>query len=38
LQGPNGDAIRAAVAAATADLKPPDEIQWIVDVDPLEML
>jgi Primosomal protein N C-terminal domain len=38
VQGPEGDPLRAAVAAATADLEPPDDVQWIVDVDPVEML
>ena len=23
---------------ATADLEPPDDVQWIVDVDPVDML
>jgi primosomal protein N' (replication factor Y) len=32
------DALRFAVAAATADLNPPDDVEWIVDVDPVEML
>jgi primosomal protein N' len=36
--GADLDGIRAAVKAATADLKPPDHVQWVVDVDPLEML
>ena len=30
--------LRAAVRQATAALQPPDGVQWIVDVDPLEML
>jgi primosomal protein N' (replication factor Y) len=38
LQGPDSDKLRASVRSATADLKTPDEIQWIVDVDPLDML
>ena len=38
VQGPDGEKLRAAVAAATADLKPPEDVQWIVDVDPLDML
>jgi primosomal protein N' (replication factor Y) len=38
LQGPDGDKLRTSVRAATADLKTPNEIQWIVDVDPLDML
>ena len=27
-----------AVREATADLALPDEVQWMVDVDPLDML
>ena len=38
LQSPLADNLRAAVAEATKDLKPPEDIQWIVDVDPLDML
>ncbi len=38
LQGPDGAALRQAVRTATDGLKPPDNIQWIVDVDPLDML
>lgn len=37
-QGLDGDKVRAAAAAATADLEPPDEVQWIIDVDPVDML
>ncbi len=38
IQGPDGDKLRQVVREATADLKPPDGVQWIVDVDPLDML
>ena len=38
LQGPDGHGLREAVVKATASLRPPDEVQWIVDVDPLDML
>jgi len=38
LQGGPGDQLRAALRAATAELKTPDEVQWIFDVDPLDML
>ena len=38
LQGSDGDKLRAAVRQATAQLEPPDQVQWIVDVDPLNML
>lgn len=31
-------AMRAAVLRATGGLKPPDDVQWIVDVDPVSML
>jgi primosomal protein N' (replication factor Y) len=38
VQGPDADAIRAALREATADVKTPDGVQWIIDVDPLDML
>jgi len=38
VQSPDGDKLRQAVRQATADLKPPDGVQWIVDVDPFDML
>ncbi len=38
VQGPDGEPLRAAVRQATADLEPPEDVQWIVDVDPVEML
>jgi primosomal protein N' (replication factor Y) len=38
VQGPAGEQLRAAVAQATAGLEPPEDVQWIVDVDPVEML
>ena len=38
LQGPDGDALRRAVREATGPLKPPPDVQWIADVDPLDML
>jgi primosomal protein N' (replication factor Y) len=37
-QGPDGERLRAAVRQATAELEPPEDIQWIVDVDPVDML
>lgn len=30
--------LRHAVAEATAGLKPPEDVQWMVDVDPIDML
>lgn len=30
--------LHTAVARVTADLQPPEDVQWIVDVDPLDML
>ncbi|MCH7727891.1 MAG: primosomal protein N', partial [Planctomycetes bacterium] len=30
--------LRAAARQATEDLKPPEGVQWIVDVDPVDML
>jgi primosomal protein N' (replication factor Y) len=38
LHGPSADALRGAVREAAAQLKPPAGVQWIADVDPLEML
>ncbi|MCL4194816.1 MAG: primosomal protein N', partial [Thermoguttaceae bacterium] len=38
LQGIDRDALRAATREATRDLKPPEDVQWIVDVDPIDML
>jgi len=37
-QGPDGEQLRHAVREATTDLRPPEDLQWIVDVDPLDML
>jgi primosomal protein N' (replication factor Y) len=38
IQGPDGDKLRAAVSQTVGELQPPDDVQWIVDVDPLDML
>ena len=38
LQGPDGDKLRQAIREVTAALKPPEHVQWIVDIDPLDML
>jgi primosomal protein N' (replication factor Y) len=38
VQSPDGAKLREALRAATTDLKTPDEIQWIIDVDPIDML
>ncbi len=38
LQGPEGEKLRTAVRRATAELQSPKDVQWIVDVDPLNML
>jgi len=38
VQGSEGGPLRAAVQRAVADLQPPDDVQWIVDVDPVDML
>jgi primosomal protein N' (replication factor Y) len=37
-QAQDGPGLRGAAARATADLRPPENNQWIVDVDPLDML
>jgi primosomal protein N' (replication factor Y) len=38
LVGAERDGLREAVRAATLQLKPPDDVQWVVDVDPLDLL
>jgi primosomal protein N' (replication factor Y) (superfamily II helicase) len=38
VQGPHGQPLRTAVRAAGDALKPPDDVLWIADVDPLDML
>ncbi|HBO43657.1 MAG TPA: primosomal protein N' [Planctomycetaceae bacterium] len=38
IHGPNRHRLRRAARAAAAELQPPDEVQWIADVDPLAML
>ncbi len=38
LQGADGDRLREAVRQATVNIKEPDGVQWITDVDPLDMM
>jgi len=38
IQGPFGERVRTAIRETTTELKPPAEVQWIVDIDPLDML
>ncbi len=38
VHGPDGPALRALVRRATGNLKTPETVAWIVDVDPVEML
>jgi len=38
LAGPDGERLRKAVSLATADVKAPEDVQWVVDVDPVDML
>ena len=38
LQAPDADRLRTGIRRAITDLKTPDEIQWIVDIDPVDML
>ena len=38
MQSTDGDFLRDLVRTATADLKPPETVQYIVDVDPLDMM
>jgi len=38
VQGPDGKSLRSGIRRATTELRPPENVQWIVDVDPLDML
>ncbi len=38
LQSTDPQGLRAVVLQATANIEPPDDVQWVVDVDPLQML
>jgi primosomal protein N' (replication factor Y) len=38
VHGPSGESLRSLMRQATAGLKTPHEVAWIVDVDPVEML
>jgi len=38
VQGPDGQQLRELVRRATATLQTPDNVAWIIDVDPVEML
>ncbi|MBN2581179.1 MAG: primosomal protein N' [Pirellulales bacterium] len=38
LQGPDGDRLRTAVRQTAEGLEPPEGVQWIVDVDPVDMM
>jgi len=38
LQGPDGDLLRSITHAASVDLNPPEEVQWVFDVDPQNLL
>jgi primosomal protein N' (replication factor Y) len=38
VHGPDGDRLRELVSRATASIKTPDKVAWIIDVDPVEML
>ena len=38
VQGPDGGSLRELVRRATAGLQTPDNVAWIIDVDPVEML
>ena len=37
LQAPQAEELRAVVRRATAGFTPPDDVRWIVDVDPWDM-
>lgn len=34
----NGDELRRVIQKGTAGIEPPQEVQWIVDIDPYDML
>jgi primosomal protein N' (replication factor Y) (superfamily II helicase) len=38
LQGADGDLLHAVVRKAAEGLEPPENVQWIVDVDPVDMM
>src|SRR5690606_8023707 len=38
VQSLDGPALRSCVREATAGLKLPDDVEWMADVDPLDML
>ncbi len=38
IQGPQRDDLRRIVSQVAGKLKPPEEVQWVVDVDPFDML
>ncbi|MBN1909423.1 MAG: primosomal protein N' [Pirellulales bacterium] len=38
VQGPDRDVLRHAVRIATEAFRPPEDVQWIADVDPLDMM
>jgi primosomal protein N' (replication factor Y) len=38
IQASDGPSLRQAVRTATTDLKPPAEVLWMADIDPLDML
>ncbi len=38
VHGPDGAALRELVGRATAGLRTPDEVAWIIDVDPVDMM
>jgi len=38
VQAADGERLRQAIRQATAQIKPLDDLQWVVDVDPLDML
>jgi primosomal protein N' (replication factor Y) len=38
LQGSDLDGMRGVVRQATTQLKPPEGVQWVVDVDPINLL
>jgi primosomal protein N' (replication factor Y) len=38
VSSPHSDQLRAAVESVIANLEPPEGVQWVVDVDPVDLL
>jgi primosomal protein N' (replication factor Y) len=38
VQSPHAERLREALAEVAAEVKTPAEVQWIIDIDPTDML